>query len=405
MKDNVWTKDRLDSFIKEAVGAAFAEQREASEAASSERLGSIEKAVTDLSGRFQTAEASKAEKGFAAARYVRALAAGRGSIDRAASFAKQYYKDALGAEVQKSLLAASAEDGGFIIPPAYSQELIELLYNRTAIRRLGATVVPMPTGSITIPKVTAGVNAEYVGEIISPNSQSPTLGSISMTYKKLRVTVPISNDLLRFSSPSADSMVRNDIVNHMAVKEDATFLRGAGGEFSPKGLRYLTPAANLISANATVNLANVTEDLGKLILALEEQNIPFIKPGWVFAPRTRQYLMTVRDGLGNFAFRSEMLGGTLWGFPFVSTNQIPKNLGAGTNESELYLTDYNDVLIGETSEMSIDTSMEAAYLDQNGTLVSAFANDQTVLRVIQRHDFNLRRVESSAILTAVKWGV
>jgi len=168
-------------------------------------------------------------------------------------------------------------------------------------------------------------------------------------------------------------------------------------------MRYLAAAANIFGANGTVNLANVTTDLGLMILKLENANIPFIKPGWIFAPRTRQYLMTVRDGNGNFAFRQEMLGGTLWGFPFASTVQVPTTLS--TNQSEIYLADFNDVLIGETSEMSIDTSQEAAYLDENGTLVSAFANDQTVLRVIGRHDFALRRDESVTILTAVTWGV
>jgi HK97 family phage major capsid protein len=399
---SVWTKDQLDGFIKEAVGKAFAEARKESEAKAEERFNSLE---TKLSGFARKAETGKTvEKGMKAARFVRALAAGRGDPNRAAAFAKEYYKDEVGAEIVKGLVASVAADGGFIIPPAYSEELIELLYNQTAIRKLGATIIPMPTGSITIPKVTGGVTASYVGEVTSPNATKPTLGSISLSYKKLRVTVAISNDLLRFSSPSADSLVRNDITNQMKVKEDSTFLRGAGGVFSPKGLRYLALSGNVFAANGTVNLANVTLDLGKAILKLEENNIPFIKPGWVFAPRTRQYLVTVRDGNGNFAFRQEMLGGTLWGFPFVSTNQVPKNLGGGTDESEVYLADFNDVLVGETSDMNIDTSQEAAYLDESGNLVSAFANDQTVLRVIARHDLGLRRDESVSVITEVKWG-
>lgn len=397
--ENVWTKEMLDGFIKESVGKAFAEVRKDSEGKSEARFGTIEKALLGYAAKTE----EKVEKGVLAARFVRALAAGRGDAGRAAEFAKANYKDAVGADVQKALVASSAADGGFIIPPSYSQELIELLYNATAVRKLGAVTIPMPTGSITIPKVTTGVTASYVGEITSPNATAQKLGSIALTYKKLRVTVPISNDLLRFSSPSADSMVRNDILNGWKVKEDATFLRGAGGVFSPKGMRYLAAAANIFGANATVNLANVTTDLGLMILKLENANIPFIKPGWIFAPRTRQYLMTVRDGNGNFAFRQEMLGGTLWGFPFASTVQVPTTLS--TNQSEIYLADFNDVLIGETSEMSIDTSQEAAYLDENGTLVSAFANDQTVLRVIGRHDFALRRDESVTILTAVTWGV
>ena len=67
--------------------------------------------------------------------------------------------------------------------------------------------------------------------------------------------------------------------------------------------------------------------------------------------------------------------------------------------------DFDDVLIAESSDMTIDTSTEAAYLDSSGTLVSAFANDQTVLRAIMRHDLGVRHEESIAVIEAVKWGV
>lgn len=403
MGETKLTKALLDGWIKEIVGPMVAEIRSDNEKRAQEQVekfksfaGSDQSFVTKGGGDVE------GQKGLGAARYLRAIAAGRGSRENAIAFAKGW-TDPVGEQVVKALNASTGSAGGFIVPPGWTNEVIELLYNRTAVRKMGAVVVPMPNGTMTIPKVSGGATASYVGEQTSPNASQPTLGNIQLTYKKLRCTVPISNDLLQFASVNADGMVRNDMLQQISIAEDAAFLRGNGTQYSPKGLRNWAPTANVLTANATVNLANVTTDLGNMILQLEEANVPFIRFGWIFAPKTKNYLMTVRDGNGNYAYRPEMLGGTLWGYPFVATNQIPVNLGAGT-DSEIIAADFNDVLIGESSELVIDASTEAAYLDENGNLVSAFANDQTVLRAIAKHDLGVRREESIVVLDSVKWG-
>ena len=399
--EQLLTKAQLDEHISTIVGKTVAEFRVEQEKKSAENS-------TALAGLLKAAgkghsEDAPVEKGMKAARFLRAIAAGKGNRQQAVEFAEKAWKDDMGGEVAKALSAGSATGAGLLIPPDYADEVIELLRNKTAVRKMGAVSVPMPNGSMTIPKQTGGVSASYIGENLGDRATQPVVGNVVLTYKKLRVTVPISNDLLLFAKAQADSLVRNDMLKGMSLKEDSAFLRGDGTEFTPKGLFNWCPAANKIPANGTVNLANVTVDLGKLILALEEANVAFSKPGWIMAPRTRHYLMTVRDANGNFAFRPEMLMGTLWGYPFVSTNQVPKNLGGGGNESEIYFVDFDDTIIGESSEMSVDASQEASYLDENGNLVSAFALDQTVLRVIARHDFAMRHAESIAILTAVVW--
>ena len=420
------TIDQVKEMIEKAVGAQFAATQKANEEAGRKLLEAdpvaAAKAATsaglpeglgsqlgDAIGKamaLQTDTRDKApEKGMRCARLIRALAAGKADPVRAKAFAEENWKDPLGVEVTKALAAGQGSAGGFMVPEDYVDEVIELLRNRTAVRRLGAITVPMPHGTLTYPKQTGGATAEYVGENAGQNASQPTLGSIVFSAKKLRVTVPISNDLLIYSRPSADTLVRNDMLRQTSIKEDLSFIRGAGTNFSPKGLYFQAASDNKFDANGTVNLANVTTDLGKAILKLEENNVAFSKPGWIMAPRTRNYLMTVRDGNGNYAFRAEMLLGTLWGFPFVSTNQILKTYGSGSNESEVYLADFDDVLIAESSDMTIDTSTEAAYLNSDGTLVSAFANDQTVLRAIMRHDLGVRHEESIAVIEAVKWGV
>jgi HK97 family phage major capsid protein len=139
-----------------------------------------------------------------------------------------------------------------------------------------------------------------------------------------------------------------------------------------------------------------------MILALEENNVPFSNPGWIFSPRIAMFLMTLRDGLGNYVFRAEMQTGKFWGYPFRKTTQIPTNLGSGS-DSEFYLADFDDVIIGDTMNIQVAVSEEASYRNENDELVSAFSLDQTVMRVLLEHDIVLRHDESVAVMTECPW--
>jgi HK97 family phage major capsid protein len=150
-------------------------------------------------------------------------------------------------------------------------------------------------------------------------------------------------------------------------------------------------------------LADIDLFLGGLMLRLEAANANMISCGWVMAPRTIRWLQSLRDGNGNKAY-PEIDAGMLKGYPFALSTQIPTNLGVGTNESEIYFADFGDCYIGEDQQLIISFSQEASYNDGAGNWVSAFQRDQTLVRVIAKHDFGPRHVESVAVGTGVTWG-
>jgi HK97 family phage major capsid protein len=337
---------------------------------------------------------------------TRSLAAAKMDVDRAAGWAKKTWGDtaAMTTAVTKALAAGSATAGGFLVPGEVYNDVIELLRTATAIRRMNPMIIDMNTGVVSIPKITGGSTAAYIGENQDDNASTMTFGDVVLTWKKLRSLVPISNDLLRFSSPSADTIVRNDMVQALAIRQDLAFLRGDGLQHTPKGLRYWAPSANILLANATVNTANIVADLNRMILQLMNANVRMIRPGWIFANRTAQYLRTSLTSGGDLIWGREMNDtGTLLGIPFTTTNQVPITLGGGANESEIYLVDFADVIIGEAQSLLLDVSTEASYMD-GGQMVSAFSRDQTVIRAIEEHDIGMRHDESIAILTGVTWG-
>ncbi len=383
-------KETLEQVLKDKLGAIENKQKAYAEA------------FTDLtrSAVVGAQEARKQGKGINLAKYIKALAATKGRVFEAHRLALNVWGE--DDPVTKALASDDFAAGGAVVPPDFNEEIIELLRPMSVVRRLDPIIMDMPNGSLTMPKITGGVIAAYVGENVDIPEAQPIFGDLKLVFKKLVALVPISSDLLRFGSSRSETVLRDDIIAGLAAREDIAFIRDDGTQDTPKGLRYWPPAANLIPANGTVNLTNVTVDLSKLVLALEEANVKMLRPAWLFAPRTKQFLMTIRDGNGNFAYREEMLRGVLWGFPFAVTTQIPKNLGGGNDESEIYFVDMADAIIGEGMSMKIDASTEASYVS-GGSLVSSYSRDQTVIRAITEHDFGMRHDASVAILTAVKW--
>lgn len=118
--------------------------------------------------------------------------------------------------------------------------------------------------------------------------------------------------------------------------------------------------------------------------------------------RSYMKLYGLRDGNGNKVY-PEMANGMLKGYPIERTSAIPQNLGAGSNESEIYFADFNDVVIGEDGIMKIDFSKEATYPDAEGNMISAFTNNQSVIRVVTEHDIGFRHVEGLVLGTGILW--
>jgi HK97 family phage major capsid protein len=75
------------------------------------------------------------------------------------------------------------------------------------------------------------------------------------------------------------------------------------------------------------------------------------------------------------------------------TTQIPINLGAGGNETEIYLGNWQELIVGQWAGISILPSKEAG---------DAFAKNQTWIRIITDVDIGLRHAESFCLGSGVK---
>jgi HK97 family phage major capsid protein len=393
------TKSQLNGFLVDALNnlglQATVEQI-------NERLEKMQESAGDIGAKLaaieKQTEPTQKETGAQVGRFMRALAAGRGDRFQAASYARNTWGDDY---IAKALESGDEAAGGFLVKDEYAAGMIELLRPASVVRSLNPLVVPLDTGTLRMSKMTSGSSGSWIGEGEAVPVTEPGFGQIVLIAKKYGSLVPISNDLLRRSSSQVDMLVRDDLVDDIAQSTDVAFIRSDGTGGTPKGLKEF--AGTTINANTTVTIDTVTSELAQCLQALADNNVRFRRPGWIIEPRTWRYLITVRDGNGNLVWKPEMDRGTLMGFPFRMTSQIPRNLGAGS-DTEVYFADFADVVLGEATSILLDVSSTAAY--QSGANVkAAFSMDQTLIRAIVEVDMQVRHNESVVLIDTVRWGV
>lgn len=392
--------------------SAQIERAEAAERFAAATATPVQTAPAALAGASSTVPAQPRTPdvpGAKVSRMVRALAAARGDNQKAAQLALER---GYGEDVAASLNILDPAAGGVLVPTNLSSEIIELLRPKAVVRKLGARSLPLSNGNLTIPRLKGGASVGYIGSDTDAPVTGQQFDDLKLSSKKMAALVPISNDLLSYSgvNPNVDRVVVEDLTNAVSAREDKAFIRDNGTANMPKGLRFWAIPANVFAApdlsaisDAIAMLRAVDVALGKMILLLEMANANMVTPGWIMSPRTFRFLEGLRDGNGNKVY-PEIASGNLKGYPVGRTTQVPANLGTGGNESEIYFADFNDCFIGEDETLVIDYSKEATYKDGNGDVISAFQRDQTLIRVIAKHDFGPRHVESVAVMDKVTWG-
>ena len=312
--------------------------------------------------------------------------------------AKRYGRNALST---RALEATLGSEGGFLIPSELSSQVIDALRSVAVFRRhvTPANVLPMIHGNLTLGRADSSVTVGWIGEGAVVDASQPSFGDVSLSSKKVHVDVPVSNSLLRYG-PEVERFVESQLLKSFASAEDGAFLINPGSQYSPKGVRWLANAVN--DAVLDYSVTTVISDLKSTIAALEDANIKMLAPVWYTSPKVKRYLETAVDSVGAFQFPS-VAEGRLIGFPIESTTSVPTNLGESTNQSEIYLVDMAEVLIGQAF-LELGIHGDANYHDSNGNLVSAYDRDELVIRMIAGVDMGLRHSQAAAVLTAVPWG-
>ena len=342
--------------------------------------------------------------GLTTARYYRAMGTaklqGRSAMDVAKGWGDPWLAAMIEEGFSKSQTAGTGTQGGFLIPEVLSAEMILLLDNATIMRKAGADKVSMPMGHLNLPRETSGPTASYVGESANVNSSQGAYDQLNLSSKTLRTIVPISNNLLIVPDAKADQRVRDLAIRKQALREDLAFLRGDGTANTPKGVRYWTNTSNIFTTAGTA-VANTNTDAHKAVRLLTTNNVALVNPTWIIPSRALSYLDSLR-GTDVWVWKPSLDDGKFVRHPFLETNQVPTNLGGGT-ETEIYFVEMTQCVIADQMMMSVSVHPDAAYYD-GSAVQSGLSRNETAIAITSMHDFGMYHDYGASIQQGCTYG-
>lgn len=301
-------------------------------------------------------------KGTAFTRYVALLALSKGNIMQAEVLANNHFKDTpeVGIVLKAAVAAGSTSDttwaGPLVQYNDMTSEFIELLRPQTIIGRLsGVRRVPF---NIRIPRQTAGTSGQFVGEGAPTPVRKLDFDNITLPSAKASTIVVITAELAKLSNPSAEALVRQDLIDGLSQYLDKRLVDPAYpgvSAVSPASLTYgVSPTQ---STGAT--LAALDANVRAVMTTFADAELGLGSGVWVMSASMAIRLSMMRTNQDTKAFPElSVNGGTFYGLPVIVSNNV---VGSGSpGDQYLILIDQSNILLADDGQLMIDVSTEAS---------------------------------------------
>jgi HK97 family phage major capsid protein/HK97 family phage prohead protease len=383
--------------------------------------GTSAKAATEArQGSVRVEVRDQLPKGVRFARYAMCMAAGRGSQSDALSFAQRkypneedlhlYIKGAVGAQHSDN-----ADYGAALVPfQLYEGDFIDYLRPQTILGKFGQGGVPALRSvpfNVSIPRQVDGGAAYWAGEGIGKGLTQFQFDRVTLRFTKIANIAVLTDELVRFSSPNAEVLVRDQLAQALVHTLDADFI-----DPSNTGTVDVKPAS--ITAGATtqasggVQADDVREDVTWAMTQFINANIAPTSGVWIMEATTALNLSLMRNPLGQPEYPTiSMTGGTFVGLPVIVSEHVPTGIVALVNASDIYLADDGSVRIDASREASL--AMDSAPAMDVGTgspstptaasVVSLWQTNSIGIRAERYVNWMRRRDAAVAYLTGVAW--
>lgn len=357
-------------------------------------------------------------KGTAFTRYAIALARSKGNLMQAQEIAKGWEDST--PEVATVLKAAVA--AGTTTDPAWAgplveyqnmaSEFIELLRPQTIIGRIqGLRRVPF---NIKMPGQTSGSSVNWVGEGAPKPVSALAFDTTTLRFTKAAGIVVLTDELVRFSNPSAEAIVQGDLIASMTQFLDRDFVDPAKAEVADVSPASITNGVTPIQASGTTADA-LKADVRALYAAFLAENMTPAGSVWIMTPTMAMTIGMMQNALGQPEFPGiDMNGGTFFGLPVVVSENIPRQAEVAGPPAipageRIILAKASEILLADDGGVTIDVSREASLQMDNApaagaqSLVSLWQNNMVALRAERFINWKRRRLQAVGYINSANY--
>lgn len=314
--------------------------------------------------------------GTAFTRYAMAVAASKGNRWEAQQRAKQWHDQTPEVElalsidmpaemnsiVKAAVGAATTTDATWASPliayTVMASEFIELLRPATIIGRIpGLRRVPF---NIQMPRTTAGTTMGWVGENAPKPVSNMAFDTVQLRWAKAAGIVILTDELVRFSNPAAEEVVRSDMIAAMAQFLDRQFVDPTVAAVTNVSPASITNGVTAVTRTG-VNQAAWVADAATLLNVFLTNNLSPVGGVWIMSQRQALAFSLMLNALGQpFYPNINVNGGDLLGFPVIASENVPSVGGSPADGTPIIFAVAPQIMLADDGQVVIDASNQAS---------------------------------------------
>lgn len=330
---------------------------------------------------------------------------------------KMYGNDRVVVDAVKADVVGGTTDGPTWASPLVQQDgpfadFVEFLRPQTIIGKIpGLRRVPFRVGLVG---QTSGGDGYWVGQSQPKPLTKFDFNRRTLTPLKVANIAVLSEELVRDSSPSADTIVRDQLAKALQARLDSDFIDPAQTAVTDVAPASILNGITAIGSTGNA-IASVRADILAIISAFVADNNPPTSGVWIMRSLSALGLSMLQNPLGSPEFPTVNInGGTLFGMPIVTSQHVPDGTVALINASDIYIADEGGVNVDVSREASLE--MEDAPANTPNALgaspqtvshqamVSMWQTNNVAFRAERTINWMRRRDEGVQHLSSVDWG-
>lgn len=364
----------------------------------------------------------RAEKGLALAQMVKCLGQAQGNRSEALAIAKSNENlDPRVVNVLKAAVAAGSTSNstwaGNLVGDETSvyADFIEYLRPQTIVGQFGSGDVPsLRVVPFNTPLVgqTSGGSGYWVGEGAAKPLTKFDFSRTTLEPLKVANIAVLTEEVIRRSSPSADAIVRDQLVAALRERLDLDFIdpnKTASAGVSPASI---TNGVTPISATGAGTADNIRADIRALFGAFIAANNAPTSGVFIMSATTALALSLMTNALGQPEFPGiSMRGGILQGLPVLVSEYVPSVSAGGyvmlVNAQDIYFGDEGGFAVDMSREASLEMADNPSHNSTTPTpaqLVSLWQTNSVGFRAEREVNWSKRRASAVQVLDQVNWG-
>lgn len=413
--------DEIKSIDQHLKRLRLVESVKAGAARPIENVRTVEDGAAARSGSVpaQVRVKQRLEPGVAFARFAKVKAIANLDGVHPREIARDLYgeNDPLHGMFAKSAVAAGTTTGwaGFLVGDETNifADFAEYLRPRTILGRFGEGAVPslrrVPFRTPLLSQ-TGKATGYWVGEGKAKPVTSMAGARTTLEPLQAGTIAVLTEQVVRDSSPSADMIVRDEIVKALRERLDTDFIDPAKAASSGVSPASITNGITPISSAGT-DADAVREDVQALFQAFIDANNAPTSGVWIMPSTMALSLSLMQNPLGQTEFPGiGMYGGTFFGLPAIVSEYMPTITGGSyvalVNAQDIYFADDGDVVVDMSREASLQMDNEPTMNGDSPTgtsVVSLWQAGLVGFKAERTVNWARRRDSAVALLSGVAW--